>query len=186
VIVLRNASEEEMVLEFLKAEHSDHPLVANANFDDEEENRKRARLLDGRGYSSRERLFLGFPHDATWKFVRLSIKDFETLRYLNCTPWRTIAPSLRVLDGADHVRHGSLDPSVAIHGSKILAIADSIRSGHDLKAALILGDAGDGRMIIAEGNHRATAYALAEVDRPIIALLATAPSMAGWANGRWQ
>jgi hypothetical protein len=65
-----------------------------------------------------------------------------------------------VIDGADQVRNGTFDPTVATHASKIMAIADSISAGRELRAALILGDAGDGRWIIAEGNHRATAYVL--------------------------
>jgi hypothetical protein len=185
MITMREATEAEMILEFAKAECDGHPLVTNADLEDADQNRQRERLLDGRGYSSRCALFMDFPRDVTWRLATLSIADFEALQYLNCTPWKKLAASLRVTDGAASVVAETFQPCFKDRAAKINAIAQSLRGGVDL-TALILVEAGDGRIIVAEGNHRATAFVVADIDRPILAMIGTSAGMAPWANRCWR
>jgi hypothetical protein len=53
-------------------------------------------------------------------------------------------------------------------------------------AALILEDVGDGRMVLLEGNHRATAYVIANVGKPIAVLIGSSPDMITWATPIWR
>jgi hypothetical protein len=187
MMIMGGATDAQMILEFLKAEHSGHPLVVHANLGDEGENREREEMLDRRGYRERTHLFHLFPRDVTWRWAQLSIDEFEPLRHLNCEPWRSLTgKTLRVFDAAARIGAGVFDPNVRADVSKMRAIAETLRGGNDLSAALILAEAGDGRIIIAEGNHRAIGYVLAVVDRPILALCGTSASMAQWANHRWN
>ena len=186
----RDASEEEMILEFLKAEYG-RPLIDDADLSDDEQNGRRARLLDARrGYTSRSLIFANFPRDVRWRHSKLTSGDYGRLRYVNISPWRALAvPELRVIDGAFRIAENTFDRTINNIGpyiSKIQAIARSIRDGRDPCAALILADVGDGRLIVLEGNHRATAFVIANVSRPIAALIGSSPGMVAWANQAWM
>jgi hypothetical protein len=185
----RDASEEEMILEFLKAECS-RPLIYDADLSDAVQNAKRAQKLDARrGYTSRTAIFRNFPREVRWRYSTLTAQDFERLRYVNSSPWRQLAgDGLRVIDGANHIKQNIPNPAVpGIHTLtlKIEAIARSIREGRDPTAALIVAEVGDGRMIVLEGNNRATAYVIANVGRPVVTLFGSSPGMVAWANQGW-
>jgi hypothetical protein len=190
VIEDRHASEEEMILEFLKAEYC-RPLIDDADLSDVEQNAKRAHMLDmRRGYTSRSLIFVNFPRDVRWRHSRLTTGDYECLRYVNSSPWRPLAgPGLRVMDGASRIAGNTFDRTIegiARCVSKIQAIVRSIREGRDPDGALILAEVEDGRLVVLEGNHRATAIVVAKVDRPIAVLIGSSPSMASWANQGWR
>jgi hypothetical protein len=187
MIVERHASEEEMILQFLKAEYV-RPLIDDADLSDQEQNARRAQMLDERrGYTSRSFLFANFPHGVQWKYSKLTKEDFERVRYVNSSPWRPLAGrELRVIDGARRIAEGSPTIPSGVHVQKINNIVRSIREGRDPDAALILADVGDGRLMLLEGNNRATAFVIASVDRPIAALLGSSPHMASWANQTWS
>jgi hypothetical protein len=187
MIVQRDASEEEMILEFLKAEFG-RPLIDDADLSNAEENAKRSQMLDARrGYTSRTLIFKNFPRAVSWKYCTLTKEDFGSLRYVNSSPWRTLAgPDLRVVDGANHIRENTLDRTILdVVAPKVQAIAHSIAEGRHPDAALILAEIGDGRLIVLEGNHRATAFVLANTDRPVTALVGSSPEMVSWANQAW-
>jgi hypothetical protein len=185
----RDASEEEMVLEFLKAECG--PLIDDANLSDFEQNARRAQVLDSlRGYARRSSLFANFPRDVRWKRSKLTNADYEHLRYVNSSPWRQLAgPGLRVIDGASRISENNFDRTVdGIEriASKIQAIVRSILAGRQPDAALILSEVGDGRLVVLEGNNRATAFVIANVDRPIAILIGSSSGMALWADQVWR
>jgi hypothetical protein len=189
VTMQRAASEEEMILEFLKAEYR-RPLIDDADLSDAQQNAQRAQMLDQRrGYTSRRYIFTNFPRDVHWRCSTLMSKDFEHLRYVNSSPWRPLAGAdLRVVDGADRIKQNSFNraiPDIEMLVSKIRSIARSINEGRDPGAALILAEVGDGRMVLLEGNHRATAYVIANVARPIATLIGSSPGIIVWANQAW-
>src|SRR5262245_41924281 len=148
-----------MILEFLKSEYG--PLINDPNLSDVEQNAARAHMLEmRRGYTSRGALFKNFPRDVCWRLVKLTSGDFERLRYVNSSPWQLLTgPELRVTDGATRINENVFDQT--IEGiercvSKIRDMAQSLRNGDDFAAMLILADVGDGRLVVIEGNHRAT------------------------------
>jgi hypothetical protein len=190
MIVERDASEEEMILEFLKAECG-RPLIDDADLSDAAQNAQRAKMLDARrGYLSRQSIFTNFPSDVHWKSLKLTSQDFPHLRYVNSSPWRPLAgEALRVTDGASRIVESTFDfaiPNIDLVVAKIQSIARSIREGRDVGPALILADIGDGKMVLLEGNHRATAYVIANVGKPIPALSGSSPDMIAWAAQIWR
>ncbi|MBV8322351.1 MAG: hypothetical protein JO049_16965 [Hyphomicrobiales bacterium] len=185
----RDASEEEMVLEFLKAECG-RPLIDDADLSNVEQNAERAKLLDARrGYARRLAIFQNFPRDVRWRRSKLTRADYAQLRYVNSSPWRPLAgPDLRVVDGASRINGNTFDRGIATIGpvvSKIQTIVRSIRAGRDPDAALILAETGDGRLVVLEGNHRVTAFVIADVSRPIASLIGSSSGMVAWANQGW-
>jgi hypothetical protein len=189
MITEREASEHEMVLEFLRAEMD--ALITFADLSDEEANGKRAYVLDSlRGYTSRKWLFSNFPNDVSRKLVRLTNDDLLSVRYVNCSPWRSLAGAgLRVIDGANSIRENTFDPAIpGVEKSvlKIRTLVRSIQEGRDPAGLLILAEVGDGRLGLLEGNHRATAYAIANIARPIVALIGSSPHMVSWGNQAWS
>jgi len=186
----RDTSEEEMVLEFLKAECG-RPLIDDADLSNVEQNAERAKLLDKRrGYTSRGLIFVNFPRDVRWRRSKLTSADYEHLRYVNSSPWRPLAgPDLRVIDGASRISENTFDRNIGgIESivSKIQTIVRSIRAGRDPDAALILAEIGDGRLVVLEGNHRVTAFVIANAGRPIASLIGSSSGMAAWANQGWR
>jgi hypothetical protein len=184
----RAVSEEEMLLEFVKSEYGD--LINDPDLSDAEQNARRAHMLEmHRGYTSRRGLFRNFPHEVHWRLAKLTTGDFERLRYVNSSPWRPLTGlSLRVIDGASRIAERTFDPKIdGIErcASKIWDIARSIQHGGNVIAALILADVEDGRLVVIEGNHRATAFVIANVGSPIPALIGSSPGMARWSNQTW-
>jgi hypothetical protein len=132
-----------MVLVFLQAErHSPRHyseylepiLVANGlstdiierpNLADAGENQLRSAILGAyRGYRQGHSLFAGFPSDATWRRLAVSIEEIGTFRYARCKPWTDLSEgSLIVRDGAANLSR--IETST---NKEILELADEIRA----------------------------------------------------------
>jgi hypothetical protein len=167
MIVERDATEQEMVLEFLRAEYPAALGAIGLDLSDPEQNRSRAQALDmKRGYISRKYVFAGFPTDTTWSRVRLVEEDFPRLRHIDCSPFRQLAgDGLNVRAGAERL-YDEKFPELVRRRPKIEGIARAIRQGAKLPP-VIVAEAGPD-LILLEGNHRATAYFLAWVMRDFI------------------
>jgi hypothetical protein len=188
MIIERDASESEMVLEFLRAEIGS-VIGLDADLCDPQDNFKRAVVLDClRGYSRRIWLFSKFPTDTAWKRVKLTPEDFPSLRYVRSSPWRQLAgDDLSVLTGAKRIVEGTFDktyPEIARRVPKIEAVAQAIRDGADLPP-VILAAAGS-EQVVVEGNHRVTGFVIARPDRPMFALCGSSPSMLEWSHQAWS
>jgi hypothetical protein len=134
-----------MVLAFLQAErHSPRHyslylepiLVANALptdlierpiLGDSTENQLRAAILGAyRGYRQDHSLFAGFPRDAIWRRVAVSIEEIGGFRYARCVPWTDLSEgTLLVRDGAANLSR--IETSA---NREILELADEIRAGN--------------------------------------------------------
>jgi hypothetical protein len=188
MIIERDASENEMVLEFLRAEVGS-VIGAEADLSDPEQNDKRAKVLDClRGYAQRRWLFRKFPTDTVWRRAKLAVEDYPRLRYVRSSPWRQLAgENLSVVVGAKRILDGSFDKAnmeIVRRVPKMEAIARAIRDGVDL-SPVILVESGN-EVVILEGNHRVTGFVLAQSDRPMLALFGSSPSMLDWARQSWS
>ncbi|HKW45053.1 MAG TPA: hypothetical protein VJN22_05290, partial [Candidatus Eremiobacteraceae bacterium] len=82
---VRPSNEDEMVLEFIKAESASsawvdnykfpdgfsyEELITNANLQDDHQNQVRRSMLNYRGYTTRTAVFAGFPLDVEWAVYR--------------------------------------------------------------------------------------------------------------------
>lgn len=175
MIILRDSSEEEMVLEFLKGELCSHrfresilkalqeqnvteELVTQGDLKNEWENAQRKAILGAfRGYPDRE-LFENYPEHVQWKFVEFEREDLEKLRYVSYSYW-------------DELSKGTSKPGEAaktvIAGREIFGASnqyfldgrDKLLQGLGFPPIILLTDGG-GTLLLLEGHCRATCYAL--------------------------
>jgi len=188
------ASENEMVLAFLRAEVDSsrydemvtttlfrlgftRKVIDEPDLTDEAENSARKQLLAFRGYERREALFTGFPVDVIWRRVALQPADLQTLRYANYRTWVELSDETRLVSvGARNFRQRPDSPDTY----QINGIAAALRGGGSFPA-LITAQHKDGSLILIEGHSRATAYLLEGHTGDIETLVGSSPSMCGWA-----
>lgn len=187
-------TEDEMVLEFLRAEKDSSrfhhmvqhgmaqlgltvSLIDEANLLDANENQARKNLLDFfRGYERRVALFFGFPLDVAWRRVVLEEDDFRSLRYANHPTWCRLSDDTRLVSrGAQNFPLLPDDPELY----QINGILKALRQGAHF-AKLIAAEDNRGGLILIEGASRATAYLIDRKIQWVDALVASSSSMPGW------
>jgi hypothetical protein len=192
---VRDSTEDEMVLEFIKAESlsndwvkyysfpdgfSYDELITKADLRDRYQNTARRSMLNYRGYATRTELFAGFPLDVQWSIQRFSIAEIAGFKYANVAPWSYLAgPDRLVREGADAIGE---DPQrvvgLGIHIEKLEAIREVLKSGVIL-ARFIVAEVGKTDVIV-EGHMRATALAGLPGDRKYEALVGRADDFKQW------
>jgi hypothetical protein len=198
MIELRNATEDEMILAFLRAEvdstrygakiaeglafvRQPQALIAAPNLADPTENLARRVVLAGyRGYDLGTGLFEGFPGDMVWRYVQLEARDFAVMRYINdiATPrrlWHKLTGGSRLV--ADGARNYTSGPPAGL--SHIMDVLAAFRTG-EMFQPLIAAEHTDGSLILIEGHSRATVY-LMEGQTFAHAFVGSSPVMARWA-----
>lgn len=174
--VLRRSSEDEMILEFLKAEYYserfsecvkkvmrelslDESIILSASLSNKDENDARKRLLgEFRGYGLNRELFENFPNHIQWNLCNFVSKDLSNIRYIDYSYWNelslgTHSPLIAVktiLDG------------IEIYGQSnegFLKAAEFIKSGGNFSRSILLTSDFE-HFVIVEGHFRITAFAL--------------------------
>lgn len=175
--VLRKSSENEMILEFLKAEYTsvrfseelknvlwdfgcDRSIIFSADLQDMVENRTRKRILGAyRGYGEDRELFECFPEVYEWNLCSFSGNDIEKIRYIDYSYWNELSVGTkRPLDAVKTIRNGIRIYDVANDG--FLQAAEYIKKGGTFPKLFFL-TADEEQFVIVEGHLRMTAYALA-------------------------
>lgn len=186
------ASEEEVVLAFLRAE-IDSPkwgpdylrvlsaldldpasLIDDANLEDPLACDTRKVLLGAvRGYGRDDALFKNFPRDTTWRRVELAPSDFRRLKCISRDDrWSNLTGGTRLIEEA--ARNLDTYPELA---ERVSVARERIEQGLPMAELITVeNDAGD--LILVEGHTRATAYMLA--DRPFQSFVGTSPLMSQW------
>jgi hypothetical protein len=201
VIEIGPASENEMVLAFLRAEvdsprfgqyykpclnqlremagSAPQSLIDDADLGSSRDNALRIELLKAiRGYRANQRLFIGFPDDAQWRRVGLEPSDWYKVKYAKHPTWVALSGGTRIVaDGAKNL--GSVDAPEDSERN-IKAVEAQLRRGK--RYAELIGAAGPaGEIILVEGHTRATAYALAQLPDLAECILGSSPTMSSWA-----
>lgn len=197
--VLGQSSEEEMIIEYLRAELSserfsdntreamgrmgmDEGIVLSADPQSDEENRKRRELLGlVRGYGRGESMFERFPAVTDWKRCSFAQDDLDRIRYIHYSYWTELSGGThRPTDAAERIRGG-----VCVYGQGnegFLRAASHIRNGGSFPAMFFLtADFED--FVIVEGHLRMTAYALAPEhfqNIPVIVGKCAGEELEGW------
>jgi hypothetical protein len=192
---VRDSNEDEMVLEFIKAESASSDwldfysfpdgfsyaeLIAKADLRDDHQNAVRRSMLNYRGYATRTALFAGFPLQVQWSFQRFSVAEIANFKYANIAPWSYLAGHTRLVsEGADAIGE---DPQrvvgLGIHIEKLEAIRERLTSGV-VMARLIVAAVG-ATFVIVEGQMRATAAAGLPADLKFEALVGRADDFKLW------
>ena len=174
--VLQKSSEDEMILEFLKAEYTsvrfsstlkdvlwdfgcDRNIIFSADMQDAVENRTRKRILGAyRGYGEDRELFERFPEVFEWSVCSFSDNDIEKIRYIDYSYWNELSAGTQMpLDAAKTIRNGIKIYDVANDG--FLQAAEYIKNGGTFPKLFLL-TADYENFVIVEGHLRMTAYAL--------------------------
>jgi hypothetical protein len=192
---VRDSNENEMVLEFIKAESAStdwldyynfpdgfsyEELIAKADLGDDYQNEVRRSMLNYRGYATRTALFAGFPLRVQWNVQRFSIAEITEFKYANVAPWSYLAGNARLVrEGADAIGE---DPQrvvgLGIHLEKLEAIRERLKSGI-LLARLIVAAVG-ANYVIVEGQMRATAVIGLPAGRKFEVLVGQADDFKQW------
>jgi hypothetical protein len=182
MIDLGPATQDEMVLAFLKAELKSprfsgeyqidqRRLIDSADLQSSRQNQARLEALE------RVKAALVF-RDATWRRVALEKEDLPRLKYLNHPDWIELSGGTRLVsDGAKKIDSKKL-PNTNAH---ILAVTDAVKTGATLPELIaVVGEEEGADIILTEGHVRATAYVLAGWAGQIICILGTSRSTHGW------
>ena len=191
MLELGSATNDEAVLAFLRAEidteygptiglllshirYDRSVLIDNPDLSDAHANCARAVILGVyRGYGRNEFLFTGFPSDIKWWRVLLSLDDIGHLKYVHTQVFFDLSSGTRLI--AEGARNYEKNTDTA---KKIGHILEKISGGVSFPELILVEDA-QKQLVIIEGNHRATAYAIAGVGQ-IFALIGTSPTMHLW------
>jgi hypothetical protein len=165
---LTRATEDEVVLSFLRAERnssrwSEHvatgirdrwALLDQPNLSDDSENIARREALAYRGYGRNQFLFDGFPTNVDWSRVRLSRTEVANLLF-GAGQWHDVSEGTRkVSTAAAHI--ASKRP---IGYESVPSIISLDRSGTRFEPLIVVGRSTDGPHVLVDGYARATAYA---------------------------
>lgn len=196
MIVIGPATENEMILAFLRAEidsprygplyqqrlsssgFSRYQLIESPDLNDAPQNTTRMALLrDVRGYSTNLYLFQGFPRDVEWQRIRLDPPKLKRLKYANHPTWTTLSNGTRlVVDGARNIDQVQTAENA---NDSIKAVAEALKSGHTYPELITVSGPED-YFILVEGHTRATAYILSGYSHPITMLVGRSARMSRW------
>ena len=192
---IRQSSEEEMILEFVRAElespiHRDRckvppgytlaELVDHPDLKNPDHNAARLSMLFYRGYATRSSLFTGFPRTIAWTLHRFTLAEIGSFKYAKVPPWSTLVDNDRLVsEGAmeiENARDRALSLKVPVKA--ILDVRRKFETGKTF-SRLITAEV-DGSYVIVEGNARATAFFGSREDRPVEAIAGHADNFKDW------
>jgi hypothetical protein len=205
--IVRDASEDEMVFEFLSAElHSglfgekfvkpclkaagaDRSLLYSRDFDNANSNRLRRQVLGCyRGFGQATMLFNGFPANAQWKLVEVTVEELGGFYYAataGVPEWSDLSKGSRLVrDGARY-----LGETQAAEASKphILEIEKRVNAGEGHAPLIALSEGINQPHILLEGHKRATAYLRVRgADETVEVLVGYADDLSPWEYGLHQ
>ena len=175
MIILRNASEEEMVLAFLQEEidscrfrddvlnalkvcNANEELIVHGSVLNGTENALREKVLGiYRGYPDRE-IFENYPDKIEWKYVCFEAEDLDRLRYISYSYWDELSKGTSKPDDAAKTVNEGIE-IFGVSNQYFLDGREALRQGKHFPPIIILTD-GNGPYVLIEGHCRATCYAL--------------------------
>jgi hypothetical protein len=199
--VLGPATEDDMVLAFLRAEIEssrfadgvlaalagmglDRALVDQADLGDVDANLSRRRVLEvyrGPRHGSDAGVFGGLPDDISWSWVALTPAELADVRYIHWAYWLEVSGGTRrPVDAIARMRHEWDAP-----GDDVRKIADALARGSMPTEMVFVGLPPGRNLVVLEGHVRLTGLLLRPESLPaeIEVLLGTSPRIAEW--GCW-
>ncbi len=175
--ILRKSSEEEMLLEFLRAEYGserfsgqiktamtglgyDEKIILSPDIHNASENLQRKKLMgEFRGYGLNRELFKNFPAVTGYDLCSFTGEDLTKIRYINYSYWNELSDNTRSpITAAKNVRSGKLVFGESTEG--FIHASEYLKGGGKFPVMYFLTDDFE-RFVIVEGHLRMTAYALA-------------------------
>ena len=169
---IREASESEMILEFLKGEMNskrfnndlikvlvqldlEKSIIDNGDVSNQEENKKRLEVMKlFRGYPTEE-LFENFPNIEKWKFMQLSFEDINHIYYIDYDYWNELSNNTsNPIEAANSIKNG-----IEIFDVSNEPFLDGVKYLENNKfSPVILITCNEEKYLIVEGHSRMTIY----------------------------
>jgi hypothetical protein len=198
---IRSATEDEMILAFLRAEISsprhaemlmswfgecggNRAMIEAGDPTDASENAVRRCILHNfRGYRNvQPLLFPNFPGFVIWKLVALSAEDIGNLKYAAWPTWEQLSGGTRlVADGAANLDTVEIE-NLNVHVREIVEHIDTgTRKVADYEPVIIVATEMGAQHVVVEGHSRLTAYCsrLKAVDE-VMAFAGYSANMNNW------
>jgi hypothetical protein len=175
--LLREITEDEMILSYLKAEikssrfkneielqlkklNINKSIITNPRISDVYENSRRKEILNGyRKYSDREDYFEGFPLSIDWGVYRLSKIELSKILYIDYDYWNLLSDGTRLsTNAAKNIKNG-----LKVYGQStdvFLEITEKIKTEKTIQPMILLKSSKNEKMVVFEGHARLTAYSL--------------------------
>lgn len=171
VRILRRASEDEVIAEFLASDFKDpafrnywrslHELVVKPNLEDPAENAKRRALFFVRNLA----LWNELPVDTQWYEVELQPADLGRVRAFPRAHWRSLSQSSYAMTEVAEQMRTRQD---AIEGEFVLKISQIgdrlLQPESGLGPVIVIGTSASEPLTVLDGNHRLLAAMLAAPD----------------------
>lgn len=190
---IASATEDEMVLSFLRAERTSprwgeqvadklagrSELLDEPDLGSETENQARQDILGSyRGYRRNAYLFEGFPNDLEWCRVRLTRLEVCEL-LVGRGQWDDLTEATRKVGiAAKNAR--TIVSSEDTRVNAILAIVEGDHQGRSFEPLIIAALSPDGPHVLIEGYSRACAYASTPQGPDVDALSGYSPNLRNW------
>lgn len=174
---LRESSEDEMILEFLKGEirssrfkeqifevlenlKLNKEIIEKPDINNSDENMKRKEILRiFRGYGSNAHLFENFPDVSRWLYAECIDKDINKIKYINYSYWNELSKhTSSPLVAAETIREGK--EIYGISNSPSISGVEFLEQGGSFPPVILL-TSDEENYIILEGHSRMTVYGLA-------------------------
>jgi hypothetical protein len=172
----KKISENEMILEFLKAEldssrfrkdideqlnklNQDISIVTDANLEDSKENKIRKELFKlYRDYENPDGLFEGFPNDVEWFEEEISKEDLlNNIYYIDYSYWNEISNGTRLAKNAvENINNDIKIFNVPNDGFR--SASEDFRKGKSFTKLILVSDGN--KLVVLEGHLRITVYAM--------------------------
>jgi hypothetical protein len=198
MIEIGTATEDEMVLAFLRADietldpersklfadalltcgADSAALIQRGDVHDPKQNANRRFVLGVRGYGAKQALFTDFPDGTRWRLVKVTPDEVKGFKYLNrLEHWARASGGTRlVANGMKNLDHAQ---NAQIKGN-VTGIADRVHRGEGFPPLIAVQCTGGPDVVLMEGHHRATAYALTNLPKEIEVIIGTSVQMGDW------
>ena len=171
--LIKNSSEDEMILEFLKGEYNsvrfnkklvdvldklnlNSKIIEEGKLELDENNVRKEIMKLFRGYPDSE-LFNNFPRNITWKFVEFEEGDIDNIYYIDYDYWNLLSNNTsKVKEAAKTIKEGI--EIYEVSNQPFIGGLEYIKSGKF--PPVILLSCNDDKFLIIEGHSRMTVYGM--------------------------
>jgi hypothetical protein len=153
----RFAEEMKQIMERIGA---DRKIIDTPNFNDQNENELRKRLLqEFKGSDNDGHLFENFPKNVSWKRALLTKDDLIRVKYINYDYWNELSNGTRLVsEGALSIKKG-----VEIFGQsnqKFWDAFDALKKEVKFPEPIIIAKNSSADLVVVEGHLRLSVYLL--------------------------
>lgn len=174
--IIKRIDENQMILEFLKAEidssrfrkeidqalnqvNADIEIITKPNLHDQTENQKRKEIFKiYRDYENQEGLFEGFPDDIKWYKAEITKAELlNEVYYIDYSYWNEITDGSRLpKDAVEKIRKDIRIYDVSNEG--FINASKDFRNGKKFAKLILVSDRN--KIVVLEGHLRITVYAM--------------------------